>query len=135
MEKQHDFNKNALFESCKKVASQTLWQTPNPQDITDIIDSEQINKTIQGYFEEALSYVEFIIEQKQDPNLITRAVLYLSQAHALPTMKEDLTWFKNMLELLIELAYSNIIHSKETSQFLYDIEKNIKEIRKNISDT
>lgn len=134
MEEQHNLNRDALFEACKKVASQTLWQTPYPQDISDIIDSEQINKTIQGYFEEALHHVEFIVEQKRDPNLITRAILYLSQSHAIPPMKEDLTWFNNALEVLIELACPNVMHSKETSQFLYDIEKGIKETRKNIND-
>ncbi|MBC8390268.1 MAG: hypothetical protein H8E13_19755, partial [Actinobacteria bacterium] len=56
-----------------------------------------------------------------------------SQAHAIPPMKEDLTWFKNALEVLIELSCPNVIHSKETSQFLYDIEKGIKEIHKNIN--
>ena len=133
MEEQNNLDKDALFKACKEVASQTLWQNPCPQDISDIIDSEQINKTIKGYFKEALRHVEFIVEQKRDPNLITRAILYLSQAHAIPPMKEDLTWFKNALEVLIELSCPNVIHSKETSQFLYDIEKGIKETHKNIN--
>jgi len=130
MGNQPELNKEALLEACKELVKYTLWQTPEPQHISDIIDTEQIKKTTQKYFEEALSHVEFIIEHKRDPNLITRAVLYLSQAHAIPPMKEDLTWFSNMLEAVIELACPNAIHSKETAQFLYDIEEGIKEIRK-----
>lgn len=130
MERKNNLNKDALFEACKKVASQTLWQTPNPRDISDIIDSDQINKTTQEYFKEALKYVDFIVEQKQDPNLIIRAILYLSQSHAIPPMKKDLVWFENMLEVLIELACPNVEHLKETSQFLYDIEKSIKKTLK-----
>ncbi len=126
MKKKLNLNKDALFDACKKAADQTLWQTPSPNDISDIIDSEQVNKTTLGYYKEALFYEEFVVDQKQDPNLITRAVLYLSHSHAIPPRKEDLAWFKYMLEVLIELACPNVIHSKETSQFLFDIEKRIK---------
>ncbi|MCL5772341.1 MAG: hypothetical protein M1479_08730 [Actinobacteria bacterium] len=134
MKEQYNLDSDALFKACKEVAGQTLWQTPNPQDISDIIDSDQINKAIKGYFEEALHYVEFIVGQNRDPNLITRAILYLSQAHAIPPMKDDLTWFHYSLDVLIELACPNTIHPKETSQFLYDIEEGIIETRKNIYD-
>ena len=123
-------DKVALYEACKKVANSTLWQTPKPHDLSDIIDTEQIEKAIQGYFKEALFYEEFVIEQNKDPNLITRAVLYLSESHAVPPMKEDLTWFKNMLEVLIELVCPNVVHSEEIPQFLYDIENSIQTILK-----
>jgi len=132
MGNQAELNKEALFEACKKLVKHTLWQTPVPQDISDIIDTEQIRKTTRKYFEEALPHVEFIVEHKRDPNLITRAILYLSQAHAIPPMKEDLTWFSNMLEAVIELACPNTIHSKETAQFLCDIEEGIRGIRKDM---
>ena len=123
-------DKVALYEACKKVAIHTLWQTPEPYDLSDIIDTEQIEKTVQGYFKEALFYEEFVIEQNKDPNLITRAVLYLSESHAVPPMKEDLTWFKNMLEVLIELVCPNVIHSEKIPQFLYDIKNSIQMILK-----
>jgi len=132
MANQAELNKEALFEACKKLVKHILWQTPLPQDISDIIDTEQIRKTTRKYFEEALRHVEFIVEHKRDPNLITRAILYLSQAHAIPPMKEDLTWFSNMLEAVIELACPNTIHSKETAQFLSDIEEGIRGIRKDM---
>ena len=125
-------NKSALLEACEKVANQTLWQTPQPQDISDIIDFEQRNMLAQKYFEKALQHVEFITGQERDPNLITRAVVYLAYSHAIPPMKDDLSWFNDMLEALIELACPNVLHFKETSQFLYDIEKGINETRKNI---
>ena len=135
MAKQNNFDKTSLFETCKKVAGQTLWQTPRPINVTDIVDSEQIKQTTQKYFEEALRHVEFITEQKRDPNLITRAVLYLSEHHAIPPMKENITWFSNMLEVLIELACPNVIDSEKPAPFLYDIEEAIKESQKNISNT
>lgn len=134
MKKQSYFNKDALFEACKKVADQTLYQTSCPDNLSDIIDSEQKQKTIQKYFEKSLWYVEFIVDQKRDPNLITRAVLYLSQSHAIPPMKDDLVWFSNMLEALVELACPNSILTKETVQFLYDVEEGIKESYKNLNN-
>lgn len=134
MEKQTILDKDALFRACKEVASQTLWQNPRPEDISDIIDTDQIDKTTQGYFEKALRHAEFVTEENLDPNLITRAVLYLAQTHAIPPMKEDLAWFNNMLEVLIELACPNVIHSKEVPQFLFDIEKGVKSSLQNISN-
>ena len=130
MKKQINFNKKALLEACKKTASCTLWQNPDPADISDIVDTEQIRRTTRNYFDEALRHVEFVIEQKRDPNLITRAILYLQECHAIPPMKEDMEWFSNMLEAIIELACPSIVHSKKSIKFLYDVEKGIKESRK-----
>ncbi len=63
MRKRYSFDKDALFEACKKVVSQTLWLNPESQDISDIIDSDQIKRTTLKYLEEALRHGEFIIEQ------------------------------------------------------------------------
>ena len=135
MGKNNLLNKEALFEACKKVANNTLWQTPSPNKLSDIIDSEQKQKTIQKYFEESLNYVDFIVEQKRDPNLITRAVLYLSQSQAIPPLKDDIEWFSNILAALVELACPNVILTKETIIFLYDIEEGIKESFKNMDNS
>ena len=135
MEKDNLLNKESLLKACKKVANNTLWQTPSPNNLSDIIDSDQKQKTIQKYFEESLNYVDFIVEQKRDPNLITRAVLYLSQSQAIPPMKDDIEWFNNMLAALVEIACPNVKLTKETIVFFYDIEEGIKESFKNMNNS
>jgi len=42
-----------------------------------------------------------------DIPLITRAVRYLGQVHAIPPMDEDTQWFSNMLQVVLEIARPN----------------------------
>ncbi len=126
-------NKKALHEACKEVVKNTLWQTPEPVDINDIIDTNQIEQTVKSYFEIAMSHVESVKEAGRNPNLITRAVRHLAQAHAIPPMKDDIEWFKERLETLIELACPNCIHTKKSIEFFKDIEQCIKDSRNDIN--
>jgi hypothetical protein len=124
-------NQEALRKACRDVADSTLWQTPKPVDISDIIDTDQIAQTTQDYFDEAMRHVEYVDHFGRDPNLVVRAVRYLAHAHAIPPMKQDLTWFRNMLEAAIELACPNSIHTPESAEFFDDIEEGIRDAREN----
>ena len=131
-----DFDENALLEACKEVANQTMWQFPinHVENIEDIIDTEQKNKMIELYFNEAKENVEFVIEQGFDPNLITRAVVYIAETHAIPPIRENIKWFYDTLHTLIELCCPNVMHSSENSIAVFkDIENGIKYIRDNVN--
>jgi hypothetical protein len=128
-----DFDEKALYKACEEVTKHTLWINPAPMDFSDIIDSAQIKNTAQKYFEEAKQSVEFVLELEGDPNLVTRAVLYLAQIHAIPPMKDNVTWFKEMLMALVELACPNMGHSEMSIKFLCDIEEGIKQSRQNMT--
>ena len=134
MKRKSELNNKELLKACKEVVKSTLWQTQNPIDVSDIIDSDQINNTINTYYKNALFHVKFIENQKRDPHLITRAVYYLAHVHAIPPMKDNTIWFNEVLTALIELACSNTRHTAHSAEFLNDIEDEIKEIRSNIYD-
>lgn len=87
----------ALREACRTVVKATLWQTPEPRDISDIIDSDQIERTVEAYYLEAEQRANELAECGNDPNFMTRAVLYLAHEHAIPPMKEDTRWFRRRL--------------------------------------
>jgi len=128
------FDRDALMEACKKVASGTLWQTPRPHDLGDIIDSEQKKKTIQKYYDIAIDCLEYFEDSDEDPNIITQAVLYLAHSEAIPPMKDDTGWFFDMLRVLMNIIVPDTYHCEESIQFLNDlkkaIEKNIEEYLK-----
>ena len=48
-----ELDRDALLSACKEVAKATLWQCPNPRDLRDIIDTDQIEQTVAGYFKDA----------------------------------------------------------------------------------
>ena len=124
----------ALKNACFKAARAALWQTPHPQDISDIIDTDQIERLSQCFYEIAAWHIETTESLNCDPNLITRAVLYLAYVHAIPPMKEDTRWFKEMLHVLVELACPNITPTEEAAQFLIDIEQGIKIARQSMEE-
>lgn len=121
-----NLDRDFLLRACQKVVKSSLRQPSKPTHINDVIDTDQIKRLTKMYFEEALQHVEFIQDQGRDPNMIARAVIYLAESQAIPPMKEDLMWFSNMLQALLELACPNIIITKDAQQFFEDIKSGIE---------
>lgn len=120
----------ALREACRTVAKATLWQTPRPRDISDIIDSDQIERTFQAYYVEAEQRANELAEAGHDPNFVTRAVLYLAHEHAIPPMKEDTRWFQEALEVLVRLISPITVAEGRMSAFMRDIERAARRYRR-----
>src|SRR6266508_2085904 len=56
-----------------------------------------------------------------DLALITRAVRYLANVHAIPPMDENTSWFYDMLRVVLEIARPNTGVNDENKQFLKDM--------------
>lgn len=97
-------NLEALRVVCQEVAQSTLWQTPEPYDIGDVIDSDQIARTVEAYVSEATQQADDLAEAGHDPNIVTRAIVYLAHEHAIAPMKDDVRWFRDALDVLIRLV-------------------------------
>jgi hypothetical protein len=63
----------------------------------------------------------------RDPNLLTRAVYYLIDAHVLPMMGTDMEWFRQALVCLVELAVPGIALSSKGGDFLRDVRVGIEQ--------
>ena len=114
-----------LYAACDKAARAVLWQTPEPKNLADIVDTDQISRLTQRFYKIAESYFE-LLETDYDVNLIARAVLYLTDIHAIPPMSEDTRWFEERLEALLELAHPNTIPTAQAARFFDDIEEGIR---------
>lgn len=115
-----ELDREALKTACFSLAKNTLWKM-GPVDVS------VIQAHAEKLYEEALctELDEFIARQNRDPNMITRAVIYLNNTHAMPPMKDDTRWFYDMLTALIELACPNNVQNTESINFLKDIEKGV----------
>jgi len=112
-------NVTKLKNACFEVARNTMWDT-RPIDVADI------ESVANRFFEIAKDHEEFIVGQGQDPNLITRAVLYLAHSHAIPPMRDNIQWYSDMLATLVELACPNVRAIEENEAFYHDIEEGIE---------
>jgi len=129
MHKAPPLDVEALRAACREVAKSTLWQTPEPYDIRDIIDSDQIAATVEAYVTEATQRAQELAEEGHDPNIVTRAVVYLAHEHAIPPMKDDVHWFRDALDVLVRLV-SPISHpSRAAALFLEDLDSAIRRYR------
>lgn len=110
--------KGALNDACVELAKQVLW--PSTGVSNDIVE------TLAAKFQDgALHHVDFIIGQGRDPNILTRAVHYLADSQAIPPMGSDITWFRQMLSCLIELAVPNAGLTQKGADFLKDVQVGI----------
>lgn len=112
-------DRDALKRACLEVAKSIAWRDGPVNDVLAASFAEIL-------CEEALSHEEFIVGQGRDPNMITRAVSYLAHAHAIPPMGADVSWFREMLCVLIELACPNSAGRKENERLYRDIEDGIR---------
>jgi hypothetical protein len=112
--------KGALNDACRRVAEQVLW-TPSGT-------SADLLETLASKFQEiAERHDEFIIGQEEDPNVITRAVSYMGDVHAVPMSSSVSTqWFDAVLSCLVELAVPNAVVSQRSLPFFDDVRRGIE---------
>ncbi len=114
---------NELRTACHEIALRAMWERL-PLDLSNL---EPLSEKL---FIEARSYEEFITGVSRDPNMIIRAVRYLSYVHAIPPMRDDIIWFTNSMTVLLELACPiiNVAHAG-AEQLFKDIEDGIADSR------
>jgi hypothetical protein len=105
----------ALRAACFAAARNTMWEQ-RPVDLNSIAE-------VAGrFFSIAADHEDFVVGQQRDPGLIVRAVEYLAHTHAIPPMRDDTSWFQDMLAVLIELACPNSRAIPDFEAFFRDIE-------------
>ena len=118
-------DRDALKRACLDVAKSIAWRGGPVNDVLAASFAEIL-------YHEALFHEEFVVGQSRDPNMITRAVSYLAHAHTLPPTGADVSWFREMLSALIELACPNSVRREEDEGLYRDIEDGIRIARDDI---
>jgi len=120
-----DLHENALRTACRAVVQETLWQNPDPRSVRDIVDEDQIARTLEGYFFLARQEADCLAGHNLDPNIVTRAVLFLAEEYAISPMKDDLLWFGWTLNALVSLVIATRVTSRGSPAFLSDLKQMI----------
>jgi hypothetical protein len=104
-----------LQDACLDLARVVL-AAGQPQVSNDILET-----LADRFYREVADFAPGIARAGRDPNLLSRAVYYLIDAHALPLMGTDMEWFRQALVCLVELAVPGIALSDQGGAFLRDV--------------
>ena len=107
-----------LKAACFKLAQTTHWDM-KPVDVDLIQDFS--NKL----YDEALEQYELVKGLGASIPLVTRAIFYIEQAHAIPPIKDDIQWFSQSLRVLLEVSCPNAGLDGEAKEYLLDMIKGI----------
>ena len=114
-------DEHELQDACHELARVVLLAS-QPQVSNDILE------TLAAKFErEAADFAPMIARAGRDPNLLSRAVYYLTDAHVLPLMGTDMEWFRQALVCLVELAVPGIALSDKGGAFLRDVRLGVEQ--------
>jgi hypothetical protein len=114
-------DEQALQDACLDLARVVL-AAGQPQVSNDILET-----LADRFHREVADFAPGIARAGRDPNLLTRAVHYLIDAHALPLMGTDVDWFRQTLVCLVELAVPGIALSDQGGAFLRDVQLGIEQ--------
>ncbi len=82
----------------------------------------------------ALEHLWGIINNGGNEKLIARAINYINFVHVIPPLKDNYSWFDEMLRTLLELTCPNIILDNKVILFLDDIENGIQKARDSMNN-
>ncbi len=114
-------DEQGLQDACQELARVVL-ASGQPQVSNDILET-----LADRFFREVVDFAPGVARAGRDPNLLTRAVHYLNDAHALPLMGTDMEWFRQALVCLVELAVPGIALSEQGGAFLHDVRLGIEQ--------
>ena len=114
-------DESALRDACLELARVVL-AAGHSQVSNDILET-----LADRFYREVVDFAPGVARAGRDPNLLTRAVYYLNDAHALPLMGTDMEWFRQALVCLVELAVPGIALSDKGGAFLHDVQLGIEQ--------
>ena len=82
------------------VANTTMWNN-KPSDASPMIDFQE---KMAGYALSVLDDYRDLGATEQD---IANAIHYIDQVYAIPPIKDDIYWFKGVLDAVLAIAFPN----------------------------
>jgi hypothetical protein len=109
----------ALADACFDLARTLKWSKESPAPEAEIgALAERLNAV-------AMERVHDRDTLGIDVPVVTRAVAYLTQAHAIPPMGDHTEWFGYMLDAFLEVARPNSGLDGQAREFLKDMRDGI----------
>ena len=124
------FDREALRRACHKLADQLLpSRSPDADIARHVVLGEAMMRN-------ALGHVDFLVAQQRDPNLLTAAVLYITNHHAMPQGDPEyaIVWFSASLDVLAELMCPNTPGTAEEAIIYAALTEGLTELRADASE-
>ncbi len=118
-----DLNHAELHAACYVTAQKTMMDA-RPTDVL------RIKKLADTFYTITLEHISRVKAQGRDPNIVVRAVKYLSDTHAIQPMHDSTEWFFFMLRALLELACPERVKNNDSLDFFADIEEGLAMARR-----
>lgn len=109
----------ALADACFELARVLKWSQDSPAAAADI---GALAEKLNGI---AMKRVHDHDQLGIDVPVVTRAIAYLTQAHAIPPMGERTEWLGYMLDAVLEVARPNTGLEGQAREFLKDMRDGI----------
>ncbi|WKB50555.1 hypothetical protein [Eleftheria terrae] len=107
-----------LYKACKYLARRVLSQS-------GAASSDVIETLADRFFTIAENHQDFVRHQRESDDVIEHAVRYLADVHALPPMGTDVEWFREAMNVLIELAVPNTGLTNDAAKLLPHVQEGI----------
>lgn len=114
-----DIDHPELQIACRTLARQAFWSEQSTLEIA-------VTRLASEFVRLADEQVVSVIDSGRDPNIVTRAIAYLTYTHVVPSNGLAKWWFAEMLTCLLELAVPTMIQTSESGSFLRDIRDGIE---------
>jgi len=111
---------SSIQNACMKVARTNMWDN-KPSDTSPMLEY-QVQLTQIGI--EALEHFKELGATEQD---VADAIHYIDQVYAMPPIKDNVTWFKEVLFTILEPAFPNGGISDEATRFANRLIAGLKE--------
>jgi hypothetical protein len=106
-------NDSELRRACFDIARSTSWKYNDPQSTS----LDAIAAKAARYQELTLDNAQYLQDAGVDPNVLVGIANYLTIL-AVPPMGDDENWFKDMLQVLVQLFAPNCVLDDELRGFL-----------------
>lgn len=121
---------NKLEQVCRSVAKITMWQTPKPSTMEDIITADDVDQVVSNYMQIAKFLSDSLKEIGEDPNIVVIAVDFLALTKADAAMRSDGEWFYESLFALLLLARPEITGFEPVNHpFLDEVLKGVEQAK------
>lgn len=111
---------SGLLRACRHLARQVLSGVG--------AQSADVVETLAGKFLAiAEDHQDFVRQERETDDVIEHAVLYLADVHAVPPHGTDTAWFREALNVLMELAVPNSALNEDAAQLMPSLQEGINQ--------
>ncbi|MES2331344.1 MAG: hypothetical protein V4539_17200 [Bacteroidota bacterium] len=98
------FNNETIREACFELVSELMWEKDrlDTERLGDFMD--ELSEMTDVFTNEAIGLLDLLGDDPLKEEIMTRAIWYLHDIHALPPLRGNIEWFKHGIMVLVEIV-------------------------------